>query len=425
MKTRAFRAPFPLEMPAARLPKPRLSELKGDPEGVARRLQHLEGLIFFDTAGNLPANHRPPVSIIAARPERILRGHISDSGELQEELARRSSTGNDSGFPTGAACGWVDYDGAFTFGIYPELLIHHHQTGRWWETGSLSQELRTPHLAKPSWGKWQPSLEKEEYTAAVARAKEYIAAGDIYQVNLSRKIQAPCSAPDGLFPLYENLRTSSPAPLASYLNLAGREILSSSPETFLGLSGKEIETRPIKGTRPRFADPELDSRSAFDLRQSEKETAELVMITDLLRNDIGQVCEFGSVQVTDMLRLEKLQHVHHLVSTIRGTLRENISHLDALAACFPGGSITGAPKKRAMEIIAELEPTPRGLYTGAIGYLGFNGESQFNIAIRTLIHEQGTLAYHVGAGIVADSDPVAEFEETEHKARGVRMALQE
>jgi anthranilate/para-aminobenzoate synthase component I len=148
------------------------------------------------------------------------------------------------------------------------------------------------------------------------------------------------------------------------------------------------------------------------------------MITDLLRNDIGQVCEFGSVQVTDMLQLEKLQHVHHLVSTIRGTLAPEHSPLSALASCFPGGSITGAPKKRATEIISELEPVSRGLYTGAIGFLGFNGESQFNIAIRTLIHENGHLDYHVGAGIVADSDPLAEFEETEHKARGVRLALE-
>lgn len=223
--------------------------------------------------------------------------------------------------------------------------------------------------------------------------------------------------------MYDKLRNSSPAPTASYLNLDGREVLSSSPETFLRFSGLEIETRPIKGTRPRFADPELDSRSAFDLQRSEKERAELVMITDLLRNDIGQVCEFGSVQVTDMLQLEKLQHVHHLVSTIRGTLAREHTQLSALAACFPGGSITGAPKKRATEIIAELEPVPRGLYTGAIGFLGFNGESQFNIAIRTLIHENGHLDYHVGAGIVADSDPAAEFEETEHKARGVRLAL--
>lgn len=403
---------------------PRLAPLTGDPGELVRQLAHLPGLVFFDTVGNLPTNHAPPLSIIGARPVDILRGDITDHATLNQSLSRWQTQGRDFGFPAGAACGWVDYSGQYTFGVYPELLIYHHRTGEWWETGHLSRELKTP--ATPTefqLGDWQPSLNQKEFIHAVREAKEYIAAGDIYQVNLSRRLRALCHAPDGLLPLYERLRSSSPAPVATYMNLAGREVLSSSPETFLRLSGREIETRPIKGTRPRFADPELDSRSAFDLQRSEKETAELVMITDLLRNDLGQVCEFGSVQVTDMLQHEKLEHVHHLVSTIRGTLRDEFTTAAALSACFPGGSITGAPKKRATEIISELEPVNRGLYTGAIGYLGFNGESQFNIAIRTLIHEAGHLDYHVGAGIVADSDPGAEFEETEHKARGVRLAL--
>lgn len=402
------------------------ARIQAEPDDVARHLSHLPGLAFFDTVGNLPANHAPPVSIIGARPVEVLRGHISKPNNLVAALARwENPTLRDHGFPVGGACGWVDYDGRYTFGIYPELLIFHHQTGQWWETGNLSSALAKPQGVEGfTLGEWEDSMERPAFIDAVKTIKEYIAAGDIYQVNLSRRLRATCSAPDGLFPLYDKLRTSSPAPTASYLNLDGREVLSSSPETFLRISGREIETRPIKGTRPRFADPELDSKSAFDLQYSEKERAELVMITDLLRNDIGQVCEFGSVRVTDMLQLEKLQHVHHLVSTIRGTLAPDQSPVSALGACFPGGSITGAPKKRATEIIAELEPAPRGLYTGAIGYLGFNGESQFNIAIRTLIHENGYLDYHVGAGIVADSDPPSEFEETEHKARGVRLALE-
>ncbi len=403
---------------------PKLSPLNAGPDAVARGLAHLPGLVFFDSVGNFPSNHAPPLSIIGARPIKVLKGDISNPKNLEAALEARKSTGRDYGFPTGAACGWVDYDGRYCFGIYPELLIYHHHTGEWWECGSLSEELREPKTSEAfSLGKWRESLDRKAFVETVAAAKEYIVTGDIYQVNLSRKIAAKCHAPSGLLDLYDRLRSSSPAPLASYFNLEGREVLSSSPETFLRLSGSEIESRPIKGTRPRFADPELDSRSAFDLRQSEKETAELVMITDLLRNDLGQVSEFGSVQVTDMLQLEKLQHVHHLVSTIKGTLRKDVSHLDALASCFPGGSITGAPKKRAREIISELEPCSRGLYTGTLGYFGFNGESQFNIAIRTLIHEKGTLAYHVGAGIVADSEPEAEFEETEQKAAGVRLAL--
>ena len=405
---------------------PRPITLSGSPDEVARRLAHLPGLAYFDTAGHLPAKHHPPVSIIGARPVEIIKGHLSNPARLAATLRQWAQPGlPDLGFPSGGACGSIDYDGHFTFGLYPEILVYHHQSDQWWETGTLSEDLREPEPAAPlSHGPWQDSLDRPAFMRAVTRIKDYIAAGDIYQVNLSRRLRATCHAPDGLFPLYEKLRTSSPAPSASYLNLAGREILSSSPETFLRFSGDEVETRPIKGTRPRFADPELDSRSAFDLRYSEKERAELVMITDLLRNDLGQVCRYGSVQVTDMLRLEKLQHVHHLVSTIRGTLSPPHTHLSALASCFPGGSITGAPKKRATEIITELEPVSRGLYTGAIGYLGFNGESQFNIAIRTLVHENGHLDYHVGAGIVADSDPAAEFEETEHKARGVRLALE-
>lgn len=405
------------------LPKP--VALTHRPGEVAHLLSHLPGLVFFDTSGHLPVKHHPPVSIIGARPVEILRGRITETGQLEQALERWAQPETrDYGFPVGAACGGIDYDGQFTFGLYPELLVYHHQSGQWWETGSLSSELRSPDTKHGfSLGTWEDSLPEPEFLKAVAAAKDYIAAGDIYQVNLSRRLRAQCRAPHGLFPLYDKLRTSAPAPSACYLNLDGREVLSSSPETFLHFSGREVETRPIKGTRPRFADPELDSKSAFELRYSEKERAELVMITDLLRNDLGRVCHFGSVQVTDMLQLETLQHVHHLVSTVRGTLSPEHSHLSALASCFPGGSITGAPKKRATEIIAELETVPRGLYTGAMGFLGFNQESQFNIAIRTLIHEHGHLDYHVGAGIVADSDPVAEFEETEHKARGVRLAL--
>jgi anthranilate/para-aminobenzoate synthase component I len=242
-------------------------------------------------------------------------------------------------------------------------------------------------------------------------------------VNLTQAFAAEVSVPD-LFGLYETLRECSPAPLAAYLALGGKEILSSSPETFLRLSGRGIETRPIKGTRPRFGDPDDDRRSAYELQTSPKEISELVMITDLLRNDIGQVCEYGSVHVAEMLQLETLGQVHHMVSTVTGRLKEGISHLEALAACFPGGSITGAPKKRAMEIIRELESIPRGIYCGAIGYLGYHGESQFNIAIRTLVREGGRLSYHVGAGIVADSDPEREYEETLHKAEGIRMAVE-
>jgi aminodeoxychorismate synthase component I len=265
-------------------------------------------------------------------------------------------------------------------------------------------------------------MARAAFIAKVRRAKEWIASGDVYQVNLSLGFEAEVCG-GSLFPLYQVLREASPAPMAAWLSLDGREVLSSSPETFLKFSGRAVETRPIKGTRPRFADADEDTRSAYELQTSAKEIAELVMITDLLRNDLGRVCEFGSVEVADLLRLESLAQVHHLVSTVKGVLRPETDAIEALAACFPGGSITGAPKIRAMEIIRELEGRPRGLYCGAIGWFGNNGESSFNIAIRTLVREEKRLVYQTGAGIVADSDPEHEYEETLHKAAGIRVAV--
>jgi aminodeoxychorismate synthase component I len=263
----------------------------------------------------------------------------------------------------------------------------------------------------------------------VARAWEYIAAGDIYQVNLSQKFTAHWSGDTLQF--YKSLRQHSPAPYAAYLETGARTVLSSSPESFLQMRGRHIQTRPIKGTRPRGASAYDDEESARALTSSSKEIAELVMITDLERNDLGQICEFGSVRVKEMLKLERYAQIFHLVSTVEGRLREEVSHVDALRSCFPGGSVTGAPKKRAREIIAELEPAPRGLYTGALGYFGFDGESQFNIAIRTVVVEEKEESegrrmahFHVGAGIVADSNPESEYAETLHKAAGILLAAQ-
>ena len=394
------------------------------PVDVAGQLRHLDGLVFFDTAGNFSSSGSPPVSVIAANPLQVLRGNIHVAADL--EILRAALTdgpkiAGDHGFPVGGLCGWVDYEGDFVFGDYPEMLVYSHRDATWWETGQLSTQLRDTHSSAEI-SPFSPLAPREKFTSGVVRIKEWIAAGHIYQANLSQAFAATVSG--DLFSLYETLRDASPAPMAAYLKLDGREILSSSPETFLKISGRGIETRPIKGTRPRFADPDEDRRSAYELQTSAKEIAELVMITDLLRNDIGQVCEFGSVEVTEMLQLETLAQVHHLVSTVTGTLRPETDALAALAACFPGGSITGAPKKRAMEIIRELEQAPRGVYCGAIGWLGYNGESSLSIAIRTLVRTGNELVYQVGAGIVADSDPDKEYEETLHKAAGIRLAIE-
>jgi anthranilate/para-aminobenzoate synthase component I len=225
--------------------------------------------------------------------------------------------------------------------------------------------------------------------------------------------------------MFQRLGAVSPAPFSAFLDCGDFQIASSSPEQFLRLSGAHVTTRPIKGTRPRSADPARDAQLSCELQTSAKEMAELVMITDLLRNDIGKVCEFGSVQVPDLARLERFPQVQHLVSTVEGRLRQNVTHFAALASCFPGGSITGAPKFRAMEIIDELEPISRGPYTGALGYLGFNRESQLSILIRAAICKEGRACFHVGAGIVADSNPEAEYEETLAKAAGFLATLED
>ena len=265
------------------------------------------------------------------------------------------------------------------------------------------------------------NLSRDAFMTAVERAQNYIRAGDIYQVNLSHRLTADYGFSSWEF--FEKLSGVSPAPFAAYLEGGDFAIASSSPEQFLRMSGSHIVTRPIKGTRPRDSDATRDAQLAYELQTSGKELAELVMITDLLRNDLGKVCEYGSVQVPELAKLEKFAQVQHLVSTVEGRLRQGVTHFAAFASCFPGGSITGAPKFRAMEIIDELEPVSRGPYCGAIGYLGFNRESQLSIAIRTAVCQANHIHFNVGAGIVADSHPAAEYEETLAKAAGFLAAL--
>lgn len=266
------------------------------------------------------------------------------------------------------------------------------------------------------------NLTRAEFLAAVVRAQQYIRTGDIYQVNLSQRLAVPCTLSG--WELFTRLLVVSPAPFAAFLDCGDFQIASSSPEQFLRMNGPHIATRPIKGTRPRAADITRDTQLAHELQTSPKERAELVMITDLLRNDLGRYCEFGSVQVPELAQLERYAQVQHLVSAVTGRLRADVTHFAALASAFPGGSITGAPKFRAMQIIDELEPNARGPYCGCHGYLGFNRESQLSISIRTAIHQESTAYFHVGAGIVADSAPAAEYEETLAKARGFLAALE-
>jgi para-aminobenzoate synthetase component 1 len=368
-------------------------------------------------------------------------------------------------------------------GFYDSLVVFDHQLGKVFvvSTGLNSDGSRSEKRANEQLKFWKSILEKElpqrhrdtgkkssslrlcasvakiasnlprdEFIAKVQRAQKYIRAGDIYQVNLSHRLVAelpwwgerprePLKEKDGCssaaargdacptdfysWEFFQRLSAVSPAPFSAFLDCGDFQIASSSPEQFLRMSGSHIVTRPIKGTRPRSNDATQDAQLAYELQTSAKELAELVMITDLLRNDLGKVCEYGSVQVPELAKLEKFAQVQHLVSTVEGRLRKDVTHFAALASSFPGGSITGAPKFRAMEIIDELEPISRGPYCGAIGYLGFNRESQLSIAIRTAICAREKIYFNVGAGIVADSNPAAEYAETLAKAAGFLGAL--
>ncbi|MFC1903411.1 aminodeoxychorismate synthase component I [Chloroflexota bacterium] len=261
----------------------------------------------------------------------------------------------------------------------------------------------------------------QEYLKAVEAAREYICAGDIFQVNLSQRFETNFNIPP--YELYQRLRRINPAPFASYLNFEGISVVSASPERFLKVRGDWVETRPIKGTRPRGKSVIGDRALADELLSSVKDRAENIMIVDLERNDIGRVCRYGTVRVTELAILETFPTVFHLTSTVVGRLREGKNRVDLLKATFPGGSITGAPKVRAMEIIDELEPTRRSVYTGSIGYLSFSGEMDINVVIRTILVKDGKAYFQVGGGIVYDSEPESEYKETLDKARALIQAL--
>lgn len=401
-------------------------EAAGSPIEVASALRHLPGMVFFDSSGHWPSHEKNVLSRIAVAPIRELHGRIdrrADMDRLREELR----LGAAAGYSSGGLAGWVTYEGDFCFGVYPKSMVYDHRLGKWNQAdeiyAALGEQSNQPIENDASVGGFRASLSKEDFILAVQQAQQWIASGDIYQVNVSRSFEAIVSN-GSLFRLYEHLRSASPAPMSGWFSLGGVEVLCSSPESFLRLEGGRLWTHPIKGTRPRGEDEAADVAAVKELRESVKERAELVMITDLLRNDLGKVCAYGSVKVEDLLRVETLEQVHHMVSTVTGELMPGFGIVDVFEACFPGGSITGAPKKRAMEIIRELEPVPRGLYCGSVGWLGFDGSSVCNIAIRTIVRKGDRMSYHCGAGIVADSHPEMEFQETEHKAAGIRLALE-
>ena len=434
--------------------------------------------VFLDSAQVLERLGR--YSFIAADPYRVLTSKNQETwvdGEpvaadpftvLAEELAR---------FPTeslpelppfqGGAAGFFSYDLGrllerlpaaerddmaypdLGVGFYDTVIAFDHHTARAWIMASGYPETRPAErreraaarleffaerlaraptrLARPdgpaSTPKFQSNFSRPDYEAAVQRVIDYIYAGDIFQANMSQRFSAPL--PDGWSPfdLYCRLRRLNPAPFAAYLNFGDTILASSSPERFLKVRDGRVETRPIKGTRPRGATAAEDDSLALELLNSEKDRAENVMIVDLLRNDISRVCRDASVQVPELCVLETYATVYHLVSTVVGELADGKTALDLLKASFPGGSITGAPKIRAMEIIAELEPSQRGPYCGSIGYLGFNGAMDSSIVIRTYAIKDRTVTFQAGGGIVADSVPAEEYQETMDKAKALIAAL--
>lgn len=320
------------------------------------------------------------------------------------------------------------------FGIYDAALVMDHINGettlvgvgggyrdlreRWMELLSSCPAPATRFEVRRTLA---PEIRKQDYETAVARIKRYIHAGDCYQVNYTQPFSARIEGDPLAF--YLELRRASSAPFGAYLNLPFAQVMSASPERFVKVSGDTVEAQPIKGTRPRSRDPAADHRNAGDLVDSTKDKAENLMIVDLLRNDLGKVCRPGSISVPRLFELKSYYNVHHLVSTVAGSLERGRDAWDLLAACFPGGSITGAPKRRAMEIIDELEGRPRGVYCGSIGYYSADGGMDMNIAIRTVVHRDGDLEVWGGGGIVADSEPEDEYRESLDKISGFQSIL--
>ncbi|MEK7242301.1 MAG: aminodeoxychorismate synthase component I, partial [Planctomycetota bacterium] len=327
------------------------------------------------------------------------------------------------------------------FGFYDKFVVYDHKEGRCFLVGrNLEDGVREfnalvggpPETDVESRGvahraparrkcHIKGNFTKRRYLEAVRQAKEYIARGDIYQVNLSQRFQTELDcAPHEL---YLRLREINPAPFSAYLQFGDNVIISSSPERFLKVESGRVQTCPIKGTRPRGTDPSSDQRLMEELLHSTKDNAELTMIVDLERNDLGKVCNYGSVKVLEKKRLEAHPTVFHLVATVGGDLYPKYDLVDLLKATFPGGSVTGAPKIRAMEIIDELEPTSRSVYTGAIGYIGLDGSMDLAIAIRTFLIKGHSASFQAGGGIVADSRPEEEYQETLFKSRALVESL--
>jgi len=366
------------------------------------------------TAAVVRGDFGPGVVYLGYLPDRILEGGPEEIGELDQELKRHSkkNVSWDQPHPPGAAIGGFDFEGNWHFSFYSKLEAR--PLGDLWPEGegifSVLEEG------------WDCRTGPEEYAEMVRQAHEEIRKGEIYQVNLARFMRYESEGLDA-WEFFRWLWRTGQAPRSFFYRMGEKALAGASMELFLGIEGDRVITQPIKGTRARGLNREGDERAAFELGTDPKEVAELVMITDLLRNDLGAICQFGSVEVRDLVRSRSFSHVHHLFSTIEGKLRSGLGMVGAVKECLPGGSVTGAPKRRAVEILQSLEVEPRGFYTGAVGYFGYDGTARFAMGIRMAEITGNTVRCGVGSGITIGSDPLGEYEETKAKARVMVEAM--
>jgi para-aminobenzoate synthetase component 1 len=457
------------------LRRPVVEELRPapDPWEVVQRFADRPHLLFLDSAREHPTLGRysyltadPPLWLMAKDDDVRLNGRPIDSDPLAllDDWLVRYRTETLPLLPPfqGGVAGLFGYDLChrierlprprfdefrvpdLAVGLYDWVIAFDNVQKRAWQISSswrqasrpavrpgrpgglpprIPREQLCPQYAHPAAPDLYSDFDRPGYLRAVRHALDYIEAGDCFQVNLSQRLLTPARLKP--LHLYEKLRRCNPAPFAGYFDLGEFAVLSASPERFLRVTDGWVETRPIKGTRPRGHTPAEDAAAAAELLRSAKDRAENVMIVDLLRNDLGRVCRYGTVRVPELCRLESYPFVHHLVSQVCGQLCEDRTRVDLLRAAFPGGSVTGAPKVRVMEIIAELEPTARGPYCGSLGFLGLDGSMDCNLLIRTITQGRGWVQFPVGGGVVAESTPEAEYAETLHKAAGLLRALGE
>jgi len=454
------------------VPAPLLTELpyQADSARLFEAIADLPWAVFLDSGRHHPAQSR--YDILSAQPYAriVTRGALTEIYNdgielsradpfalLKNALAADAACGGTLPF-CGGAIGYFGYDLArrlerlpsaaedaeripeMAVGLYDWAMVVDHLERRSWLVGQgrdpetdlkwtgLVERFSSPppEKSRAPFRILSPvasNLTHDGYARAFRKIRGYIHDGDCYQVNLAQRFSATATGDPWL--AYQRLRIINPAPFSAYLNTPYAQILSASPERFLKVEDGRVETRPIKGTRPRAGHARLDAELVEALRASGKDRAENLMIVDLLRNDLSKNCALGTVKVPKLFDVESFATVHHLVSTVTGELRQDRDALDLLRGCFPGGSITGAPKLRAMQIIEELEPHRRGVYCGAIGYIGFDGNMDVNIAIRTLVHSHGTIRFWAGGGIVADSKLEEEYQETFDKAAAMLKLLQQ